>query len=204
MSVDRNRISQVFLVRHGRTVLNAEGRLRGLADPELDETGVAQVRATAAVLQPLGLLRVVCSPLRRAVHTASVIAQPLGLTPEVDPAFTDRDYGPWTGRVKADVIHQWGSVDAAPGVEEASTVLSRALQGLNNLSRSTRGPAAVVTHDAVIRLVLASIRPGLSPQVETGSWAELAGTADGWAIVSVDNTAPLGDDRAARAVTPLS
>lgn len=30
----------VLLVRHGRTLLNAEGRLRGLANPELDEIRV--------------------------------------------------------------------------------------------------------------------------------------------------------------------
>lgn len=40
----------ILLVRHGRTAFNAEGRLRGLADPELDETGIAQAHATALAL----------------------------------------------------------------------------------------------------------------------------------------------------------
>ena len=34
--------SRVLLVRHGRTVLNAENRLRGRLDPELDDVGRAE------------------------------------------------------------------------------------------------------------------------------------------------------------------
>ena len=33
---------RVFLARHGRTALNAEGRLRGLSDPPLDDVGLAE------------------------------------------------------------------------------------------------------------------------------------------------------------------
>lgn len=40
--------------------------------------------------------------------------------------FNDRDYGRWTGQPKTDVIAQWGTVDAAPGVEPTSSILSRA------------------------------------------------------------------------------
>jgi broad specificity phosphatase PhoE len=35
----------VFLCRHGETVLNASGSLRGLSDPDLDATGRQQARA---------------------------------------------------------------------------------------------------------------------------------------------------------------
>lgn len=183
---------RVLLVRHGQTALNAEGRLRGLADPELDDTGIAQAHATAQALQPLRLREVLSSPLRRAVTTAQIIARASGISADVDPAFNDRDYGPWTGHVKTEVIRQWGSVDAAPGVEAASIVLTRAMHALNAFAHAAESghPIAVVTHDAVIRPILASIQPGISPIVETGSWAELAHTNDGWEVLSFDNTAP--------------
>lgn len=181
---------RILLVRHGRTAFNAEGRLRGLADPELDETGIAQAHATALALQPVGLLAVVSSPLHRAVRTAEIIADSSGVSHDIDAAFNDRDYGPWTGHAKADVIAQWGSVDAAPGVESSATVLGRAMAALDALTSSSDRPIAVVTHDAVIRPILARIQPDLAPEVETGSWAEIAHTREGWAILSVDNTAP--------------
>ncbi|OJX65015.1 MAG: hypothetical protein BGO95_01560 [Micrococcales bacterium 73-13] len=187
--------SRVILVRHGRTALNAEGRLRGLADPELDDTGVAEARATAAALRPLGIRRVLSSPLQRAVRTAAIIAEASGVISHADPAFNDRDYGPWTGHVKADVIRQWGSVDAAPGVEDEQAVLARSMQALDALTHDgDAAPVVVVTHDAVIRPLLAGIQPGIDPAVETGSWAELVHTGAGWAIASVDNTAPAAAD----------
>jgi probable phosphoglycerate mutase len=180
----------VLLVRHGRTALNAEGRLRGLANPELDETGKEQVRATAAALRPLNLAEVHSSPLHRAETTAEIIAQESGVTNQVDAAFNDRDYGPWTGKIKSEVIAEWGSVDAAPGVEDLTIVRDRALAALDALVRSAAsGPIAIVTHDAVIRPILESIQPGIEAEVETGSWAELAWDGERWSVVSVDNTA---------------
>ena len=180
----------VLLIRHGRTALNAEGRLRGLANPELDETGVAQVTATAAALVPMHLTEVRSSPLHRAVTTAEIIARESGVTNQVDPAFNDRDYGPWTGKIKSEVIAEFGSVDAAPGVEDSAIVRDRALAALDALVRgAASGPIAIVTHDAVIRPILESIQRGIEAEVETGTWAELSWDGQRWAVVSVDNTA---------------
>lgn len=181
--------THVILVRHGRTALNAEGRLRGLADPDLDEIGIEEARATANALLSLGITRVLSSPLHRAARTAKIIAEFNGVGHSIDPMFNDRDYGPWTGRVKAEVIDQWGSIDEAPGVESESVVLARVLRALTTLAQGERGPIAVVTHDAVIRPVLTNIRPEINVEVATGSWADLMYTSDGWTIVSVDNTA---------------
>lgn len=180
----------VLLIRHGRTALNAEGRLRGLANPEMDETGVAQVTATAAALRPLHIAEVRSSPLHRAATTAEIIAKVSGVTNQVDPAFNDRDYGPWTGKIKSEVIAEFGSVDAAPGVEDLTIVRDRATAALDALVRdATSGPIAIVTHDAVIRPILEWIQPGIEAEVETGSWAELSWDGSAWAVVSVDNIA---------------
>ncbi len=44
--------ASIFLVRHGRTPLNAEGRFRGRLDPPLDDRGLAE--ASAAVHEIAG------------------------------------------------------------------------------------------------------------------------------------------------------
>ena len=46
----------------------------------------------------------------------------------------------------------------------------------------------VVTHDSVIRPLLAWIEPGVHAQVETASWSELHYDGGAWAIASLDNT----------------
>ncbi|WP_129658160.1 histidine phosphatase family protein [Rothia uropygialis] len=181
--------THVLLVRHGQTALNAEGRLRGLADPELNADGIEQARATAHSLRSRGIERVISSPLSRAVATGEIIAKVNSVNHTIDPAFTDRDYASWTGHIKTDVIKQWGRVDNAPGVEAQDRVLDRACGGLNMLAQG-HGLAviAVVTHDAVIRPILTRIDTGVELRADTGSWAEIAYSGDGWAIVSVDNT----------------
>ena len=83
----------VYLVRHGETSLNADGRLRGLADPELNERGEAQARAGAVALATVDADVVVSSPLRRAVRTAAAITDHAGITHQTDDRFNDRDYG---------------------------------------------------------------------------------------------------------------
>lgn len=180
----------VLLVRHGRTLLNAEGRLRGLANPELDETGIVQARATALALKPHHVTKVLSSPLHRAETTAEIIAAEAGVPHEVDAAFNDRDYGPWTGHIKDDVIKEWGSVDAAPGVEDLSIVRDRAMPALNRFATDGEsGVIAIVTHDAVIRPILEAIQPGIEAEVENGSWAEISWDGQGWKVISVDNVA---------------
>lgn len=125
---------RVLLVRHGRTALNAANLLRGRLDPELDDVGLAEVTALAEALAERRPVRVVCSPLRRAVQTATAIGHRAGVRPEVDSWLTDRDYGDWAGRTKQDVIDQWGSLDAAPGVESVAHVRYRATVGLDEQS----------------------------------------------------------------------
>lgn len=184
----RNRAFRVFLVRHGRTAMNAEGRLRGLADPEIDPVGLDEAGRVADALIPRRVRAVRSSPLRRAVATALVIAKATGAVHTVDRAFNDRDYGEWTGHRKVEVVAEWGSVDAAPGVEPTAVVLDRALRGLDRLPADpAAGPIVIVTHDAVIRPILTELDPGIEPQVPTGSWAELVRIGDSWAIESFDN-----------------
>ena len=178
----------LLLVRHGQTALNAEGRLRGLANPPLDGTGIAEARAVAEALASGGIVEVRCSPLDRAVTTARIIAERCGCAVETDPAFNDRDYGPWTGQVKAEVVAQFGSVDAAPGVEPIDHVLKRVWPALDAvMDAHGRVPIAVVTHDALIRPILTTIDPRIGPiEARTGSWNELVRHGSSWTVLKYD------------------
>lgn len=178
---------QVLLVRHGQTALNAEGRIRGRADPDLDPVGIRQARATARALAAYAVGRVITSPLHRAVQTGGFIAEAAGVPQSVDPAYLDRDYARWTGHLRAEVIEQFGTIDAAPGVEPTADILARARAALESLTDPA--PVAIVTHDAVIRPLLTLFRPGIDPVVPTCSWAVVERGPAGWVLLSFDNTA---------------
>ncbi len=180
----------IYLVRHGETSLNADGRLRGLADPDLNDVGERQASAVAAALANVDADVVVSSPLRRAVRTAAAIAANAGVSHQVDDRFNDRDYGKWTGAVKSEVVAEWGSVDAAPGVERTETVMARVWPALDEWgarAESRRKAVVVVTHDAVIRPLLAHIDPSLpAVSVPTASYQVLSYEAGIWSVELTD------------------
>jgi broad specificity phosphatase PhoE len=187
----------VYLVRHGETSLNADGRLRGLANPELNERGERQAHAVAVALATVDAGVVVSSPLQRAVRTAAAIADHARTTHQIDDRFNDRDYGQWTGAVKSEVIAEWGSVDAAPGVEPTAAVLSRSAPALDEWgawAESRHKAVVVVTHDAVIRPLLARIAPTLpAVSVPTGSYQVLRYETGIWSVELTDQQPPVVD-----------
>ena len=183
--------ARVLLVRHGRTVLNAENRLRGRLDPELDAVGLAEADALAEALAAREPARVVSSPLRRAVQTAEAIARRAGVRVQVDRGLIDRDYGSWAGHTKDELIDRWGSVDAAPGVERPEHVLYRACVVLvQQLDFLGPHPVVLVSHDAVNRALLAHLDPALGPasriDQRTACWNELVRVMGDWRVELVD------------------
>lgn len=181
-------VQHLYLARHGQTTLNAEGRLRGLANPPLDDIGQAEAAALGRFLRDKGVAVVLSSPLTRAVTTAHAIADAAGVEAFADERFNDRDYGPWTGHVKADVIAEFGSVDAAPGVEPVGQVMARARPALDAvLDHYPDGAVVIVTHDAVIRPLLTSLDPELVEVLApTGSVNDLIRQDGHWTVVAVD------------------
>ena len=186
----------VYLARHGQTALNESGVLRGLLDPPLDETGRRQAALLGQFLGRLRLSLVAASPLRRARETAQPVADRASLSVTADECLIDRDYGPWAGTPEGTVVAQWGSVDAAPGVEPRSAVRDRALAGLTTLAQRFPGASLVaVSHDAVNREVLAALDPDLGdpngiPQ-DNGCFNILQWANGGVVVLSV-NELPAG------------
>lgn len=184
-------MSRVYLTRHGRTTLNAEGRLRGLSDPPLDEVGLAEVARLAKVLATKGVTMVVSSPLQRAVSTAEAIANAAGVPMSIDMRLNDRDYGPMTGRPRAEVEKQYGSVDAAPGVEPRSAIAERAKRAFFELvAELAPGPIVMVSHDAFNQTLLEQLDPSLvRVRQRTACWNQLSLVDGRWRVDAYDQIA---------------
>lgn len=190
---------RILLVRHGRTALNAAGVLRGNLNPELDATGLIEARAVADAIGHSGLAFVVSSPLRRALDTADHIAARAGLRVEIDVRLIDRDYAGWAGKPKTELLAEWGSLDAAPGVELSADVSARALDVFHDVARRVgMGSAVLVTHDAVLQLLLPALDPRLEgpeplPQ-DTGCFNVVERDDHLWRVTGV-NLSPAGAQR---------
>ena len=180
--------NRVFLARHGRTALNAEGRLRGLSDPPLDEVGMAEVARLAKVLAPKHPTAVISSPLQRAVATAQAIGAASGAPVTVDARLNDRDYGPMTGHLRDEVERQYGSVDLAPGVEPLTALAARARQAFYELvTEYGPGSLVMVSHDAFNRALLGQLDRALTDVGQrTACWNQLSLIDGAWGVDAYD------------------
>jgi broad specificity phosphatase PhoE len=194
----REATRRVFLVRHGRTRLNASGRLRGWEDVPLDSVGRQEAAAAAAALATTGLRRAVSSPLARARQTADAIARPHGLVVETDDGLLDRDYGWWAGHPVDELVHRFGTVENAPGIEPAASFEQRVLAAFDRVAgTASPTPVLVVAHDAVNRTILSNVVAALPDDPEaiaqrTGCVNVLELSGDRWRALIVNAVA--GDD----------
>ncbi|MDP9397673.1 MAG: histidine phosphatase family protein [Actinomycetota bacterium] len=193
-----------MLLRHGRTAWNAAGRWQGHLDPELDETGVAQVRRAAALLAALSPHAIVSSDLRRAAGTAAALGAVTGLDVCLDPGLRETYIGSWQGLTSAEVAERWadelagwqgGDVQLRPGggenrLEVADRVVAAVRLGL--LGVPPGGCLVVVTHGGAARVAVARLL-GL----EHGSWGALGGLSNCcWSVVAEDaSREPGGEPR---------
>jgi alpha-ribazole phosphatase len=158
----------LILVRHGRTELNATGRLVGRLDPALDEIGLAQAAAIGNALK--GADRVISSPLRRTLQTAEQIGVPV----EIDDRWIEIDYGKYDGVTlgspeSVELWQHWQDDFAyvPPGGESLRHVADRVAAAVEDLiEAATDADVVVVSH--------------VSPIKAAVSWALDAGTGTVW------------------------
>ena len=164
----------IYLLRHGETVANREGRLQGRSDSPLTLKGVAQIRAIAALLAgevgDPSRFAVVSSPLGRARRSAVIVCQALGLDPEkvtCEPRLPEYSFGRWEGLLVGDVeAGAWAQREsdrwnfAPPGGESYAMVAARVGGWLDEQEPEAR--LIVVCHGAVSR-VLRGHYAGLPP-----------------------------------------
>jgi len=163
----------VYLSRHGETLYNRENRFNGRTDSPLTEAGIVEAQRNGRILRDrvnsgTGL-RLVSSPLGRALHTSEIIGAQIGIAShsiETDPRLTEISFGEWEGltidEIKAGYPGEWENrhhnmwTYAPPGGESYEMVAVRAAEWL----AQAQGPMIVVTHGAVDR-VLRGLYAGL-------------------------------------------
>jgi len=129
-------LRRVVLLRHGQTDYNVAGRMQGHIDSHLSEVGRAQAVQAAPVLATMHFDRIISSDLRRAVDTAGIVAEAIGLPVKFDARLRETHLGEWQGRGVAEVdadypgqISDWRSDPrwTPPGGESRVDVVARSL-----------------------------------------------------------------------------
>ena len=160
---------RLFLIRHGETAANKEMRYLGSRDDPLSDRGVQQAGQLAHSFEALPVAAVLSSPLRRALDTATPIAQRRGLEVRQDARLREGSFGDWEGLSRQEVLRR-SEGDAAllraweddprsppPGGESLETVQNRMLDLVDQLQLEQAGRWLIlVSHVGPIKALLAA------------------------------------------------
>ena len=182
---------KIYLIRHGETDWNAQGRIQGREDIPLNAVGRAQAMRCGVALQGQGIERVVTSPLQRALETGQWIAEAVGHVPvTVDTGLIEREFGSWSGKIFADIYHPDVPVVGAEPLEEVG---ARMLAVLQRLAAGPEQAVAAVSHGGAINALLLLLSGGTFGSGITrlkNSCISVVSAANGKFAVQVYNLSP--------------
>jgi broad specificity phosphatase PhoE len=156
----------LFLARHGQTNDNVEPiRAQGFTDTPLNEVGIAQAHELAErVAAEFEIQSLWSSDLSRAVTTATIVGDRIGLKPQIDPRLRESNRGDWEGKFFIDIARDEPEAYAAwmragadfrfPGGESLQEQSDRVWAALEDIRAAGPLPALVVCHRGSMRTVL--------------------------------------------------
>ncbi|MDR1471035.1 MAG: histidine phosphatase family protein [Synergistaceae bacterium] len=158
---------RLFIVRHGETRWNIEGRFQGQRDTDLNERGLAQGDRVASYLSGHKFDAIASSPLKRARVTGEKIAAACGTERfDVIPGLTEINHGDWEGLLSSEVSERWPRIvdmwHSSPhtvvmpgeGGESLRGVQIRSVSAIGGIAGKYSGDVCVTAHDAVIKVLL--------------------------------------------------
>ncbi len=157
-------MTTLYVVRHGQTPWNVEGRYQGQLDPPLNENGLRQAGETARRLAPLGIEAIYSSDLARAMQTAEALSHLTGLPVQPDPRLREIHQGEWQGVLIDDIRARWPAElhgwETDPwrhhpvGGETLAQLQQRVFSAIDDIiRRHPQGRVAVFTHKLPIALL---------------------------------------------------
>lgn len=88
---------KLYIIRHGETVWNTQGRLQGKADIALNENGIRLAKITGEGMKDISFDLVISSPLKRAVDTAKLVCGEKEVPLLTDERIQEITFGEWEG-----------------------------------------------------------------------------------------------------------
>lgn len=157
---------EIYLVRHGQTDWNKVGKIQGHADIPLNDTGREQAARVAEILTEKTIDEIYCSSMKRAVETASIIADRLGKPAYMTDGLIEMGYGDCEGLTGKEIEERFPQELAAwyqnpmefrfpgEGGETEWEVLQRAYGSWKQIVQRAKGNVVIVSHGATLRILL--------------------------------------------------
>jgi broad specificity phosphatase PhoE len=160
-------MTDLWLVRHGQTDWNLEGRWQGQSSlaPGLNDIGRAQALAVRAQLKGMHISAIYSSDLLRARQTAGLFAEPLGLTVTLEPRLREINLGVWEGMPSDEIERLYPRELAergrdplhaqAPQGESPLEVAERVIPAVDDIAEKYPGRTVlIVAHGVSLAVIL--------------------------------------------------
>lgn len=147
----------LYVVRHGQVPSNIEKIIAGCSDEELTEKGLEQARYIHDELKDIDFKVVYCSPVRRAVQTAEIVAPNKDVV--YDERLIERNPGRLIGHSRKDINKaDWNSLSKEVTDDGAETLLAglkRTKEFLTDLFENCDGGdnILIITHNFISRCI---------------------------------------------------
>jgi broad specificity phosphatase PhoE len=150
-------MTTLWLVRHGQTEWNLEGRYQGQTDVPLNAAGILQAQTLAAELAGQPFDAIYSSDLQRARVTAEIIGRSLSLPVYTDVRLREINQGQWEGKIYRDLLNSHSEEMLArrqnpygfrpPDGETAGEVALRVIQVADEIAATfPMGRVIIVSH----------------------------------------------------------
>ena len=156
--------TRIFLVRHGETAWNLEGRMQGHLDVPLNEIGIEQAKSAAEELQGISFGGFYSSDSQRAYRTSLEIAHKINQQPQPLFELRERNLGILQGFTRAEAMAKYPEIlnaythDACfiiPQGESGEQFMQRCINIIEKLAQQHLNQnILVVTHGGFIANVL--------------------------------------------------
>ena len=105
----------IYIIRHGQTDWNIEGKIQGCTDIPLNETGRKQAKELANKIKSLEIDNFFSSDLLRAKETAKIINEDLKMSITFDKRLREINYGDFEGTLKNNISQEmWDTFNFFP------------------------------------------------------------------------------------------
>ncbi len=163
-----DKVTRLYLVRHGETDWNKNLKYQGHRDIPLSDEGIAQARKIALRLSTEKFDSAYASDLSRAMQTAQIITSFHQLEVMALPELRETNFGLWEGLTYREIDEQFHDImkgwrsnpreTKIPGGESLGEVADRCWAGLNRvLDENPGGNVLVVAHGGIIRIAVATV-----------------------------------------------
>lgn len=160
---------KLLLTRHGQTDWNVAGKIQGMTDTELNETGINQAKRTKKQLENKNIDVIITSPLKRAKKTAEIIGEDRKIPIIEDNGVVERYFGKFEGMTAKefdfDEIWNYKLNKQYEDAESVGALFNRVQGFLEKIKKEYKDKTVlVVTHGGVsvpIRATLEGIPEGM-------------------------------------------